>query len=34
MSIFIYYFGAVSFAAVAAWLALAFIDYIERGPRK
>jgi hypothetical protein len=30
---FIYYFGAVSFSVVVAWLALAAIDFIERGPR-
>lgn len=34
MSMFIYYFGAVSFSAVVAWLAIKGIDLIERGGKR
>jgi hypothetical protein len=34
MATFIYYFGAVSFAAAAARAVLALINYFEKGKRK
>lgn len=34
MATFIYYFGAVSFAAAATRAVMAFIDYLENGGKR